>query len=689
MKMRFYRYLVALIAVALLAVGCCDKYDVTIATLLEEMTSYENVMEWSGDEYRVLQQSSYDRLSVAPDKEGWYAINDGFGFIRTEENEGRTEKVLFEESGAGAITRIWITTQNPRGVVRFYFDGSTSPDWIVPAYDLMQFGIEELGAGLLQAHTSYEAGVKGGSTLWLPIPYASGCKVTLEEDAAIGAVPHYFHFTYRKYPEGVRVESLSVEVAQKYARKIAKADRVLQNPQSALPCGKKQSWQQGLQPSDTLRMELAGGSRKVNRLRFCVDGFAKEDYEQLLRSLVLVCEFDGKQTVWAPLSDFSGGGIGAPKVDSWYLFSNGKGVVESRWPMPYRESAVVMLYNASDIPCNIEVVADTSPKKWSDNTMYFHASWKQERGLNFYNQYLQVNIWDWNFNSFEGRGVYRGDVLSLFNHSRAWYGEGDEKIWVDDDTFPSHFGTGVEDYYNSSWAPVVPFYTPFGGAPRADLDSSMGYNGWVRTRNLDCIPFAHKMCFTMEMKGWVDGQVDYATTSFWYGDKESHVAKTSGLEEIGASLPLPPEDPSKYQIDGAIEMEDVRFSHKSDALNINRQGMAEFLDGKWSRAAHLLGFGGKEGDSVEFVLRNLEDGDYNLRLYATKAGDYGIIAIDVNGRRTKTLDLYDTKVTKLDAVDLGCVRVEDGELELKVEIVGKNRKSAGYVFGLDCVTLTK
>lgn len=33
------------------------------------------------------------------------------------------------------------------------------------------------------------------------------------------------------------------------------------------------------------------------------------------------------------------------------------------------------------------------------------------------------------------------------------------------DTFPSFMGTGTEDYYNCSWAPVVPFATPFGRAP--------------------------------------------------------------------------------------------------------------------------------------------------------------------------------------------------------------------------------
>ena len=109
---------------------------------------------------------------------------------------------------------------------------------------------------------------------------------------------------------------------------------------------------------------------------------------------------------------------------------------------------------------------------------------------------------------------------------------------MDDDTFPSHFGTGTEDYYNSSWAPVVPFYTPFGGAPRADLESSHGYNAFYRTRHLDGIPFNKSFKFDIEMLGWKRGEADYATTIYWYGDPEAQVFGTSGIEEAAGSCCL-------------------------------------------------------------------------------------------------------------------------------------------------------
>lgn len=38
-----------------------------------------------------------------------------------------------------------------------------------------------------------------------------------------------------------------------------------------------------------------------------------------------------------------------------------------------------------------------------------------------------------------------------------WWGEGDEKFFVDGERFPSTFGTGSEDYIGYAWAAEPPF----------------------------------------------------------------------------------------------------------------------------------------------------------------------------------------------------------------------------------------
>mgnify|MGYP000119799446 CR=1 FL=1 len=70
------------------------KSPITVETLLEEMTSYDEMTRYPALPYRSMQQSSYDRRSVSPDRPGWFANDDGEGFIRLEEHNGRKEKVL-------------------------------------------------------------------------------------------------------------------------------------------------------------------------------------------------------------------------------------------------------------------------------------------------------------------------------------------------------------------------------------------------------------------------------------------------------------------------------------------------------------------------------------------------------------------------------------------------------------------
>ena len=298
---------------------------------------------------------------------------------------------------------------------------------------------------------------------------------------------------------------------------------------------------QVLQPGDSLWIDLPQGENAVYEISFQLANADSTAYAQLMRNLIFKADFDGRSTVWVPLSDYSGGGMGAPAVDSWFLSADGQGKVVSRWLMPYKTEGRLLLQNISAHTADVSMKVGTAPLPWGERSLYFHASWRQQTGLPVYDHPDDdANCREWNFATLTGRGIYKGDVLTLYNHSRAWYGEGDEKIWVDEDSFPSHFGTGTEDYYNSSWAPVVTFQTPFGGAPRADQASSHGYNTFFRTRNLDGIPFSSLLRFDIELLSWVSGTVDYATTVYWYGDAVAKAVGTSGTEEaIKKLLPIP------------------------------------------------------------------------------------------------------------------------------------------------------
>lgn len=511
-----------------LAVVCCcikeeSSYDVTLESLLREMTCRDAITRFPDPFYKQAQISSYDRRTVAKGEPGWWANDDGAGYERLDTISGRYEKVMCDLKGAGAVTRIWMTTKEKFGTMRIYLDGSKKPQIVIPAYDMKRFPID-IPPGLSLTHTHYVDDMTGvgGNSFFFPIPFAEGCKIIFEEPDITIKIPRYYHIGYRMYQEGTSVKTFTIKEANRLTPLIDSVSQALLEARKSdsIPVGEDVFTDRELKAGESLDLSLPTGTMAVNRLTVKVFGVSEEDYPEIMRKLNIEATFDGVKTVSAPLSDFSGGGIGAPPTDGWWLYSDGKGEVICRFPMPYRSEAAIRVVNRSDKNVGIALAAQVNPYEWTDNSLYFHTSWQFEEGIPVSPDYDSDNNLDWNFVTIHGRGKYVGDLLTLNNHAIDWYGEGDEKIFVDGESFPSHTGTGTEDYFNCSWAPVVPFLTPYGGAPRADEVSSHGLNAFLRTRILDDIPFRESFKFDIEMLSWHYGTVDYYTTAFWYGDNE-------------------------------------------------------------------------------------------------------------------------------------------------------------------------
>lgn len=509
---------------------------ITLESLLDEMVSFESAAYFPDQEYTCKQISSYDRRSVSPDEDFWFANGDGNGYMRLDIIDGRTEKVMFEADGPGVVTRIWMTTSVKNGVLRFYFDGEKVPRFEIPAYDMKQTPFYA-GEALSLIHTNYSQDPvgTGGNTFMLPIPYQKSCRITFEEPDYEKKPPRYYQVNYRTYGKKTKVQTFDLSTVNALKDRIRKINNLLLNPPT-FGSGVKSEIESLVEVNKSIKLELPQGSNAVRSFDLdikCGNG----DFGKMMRNIILKITFDGKETVWVPLSDFSGAGFGSPKVESWYMSADGKGRITCRWVMPYQKQATVELENTFQYSVRVKVKAHSTAWKWTPNTLYFHTSWKQQRDIPLLKYDTKDGNLDWNFTTLTGRGVFRGDLLSLYNYAPNWYGEGDEKIWVDNDTFPSHFGTGTEDYYNCSWAPVVPFHTPFGGAPRADNPSSHGFNAFMRTRNLDDIPFNNKFRFDLEMISWTNGEVDYASTSYWYGDLDSQVIHKPLKEDLLQRIP--------------------------------------------------------------------------------------------------------------------------------------------------------
>ena len=174
--------------------------------------------------------------------------------------------------------------------------------------------------------------------------------------------------------------------------------------------------------------------------------------EQALRSIVLEISFDGQRTVWVPVGDFFGIGYHQIYTNTWNTSATEDGQMDAYWVMPFKENCTITLNNYGKEEIRItDAIAEYGKWKWDGRSMLFGSSWHQYSGIDV-GKVKPMNgdscgIFDVNYVTLNGRGVYVGDGITLFNPDLYfWWGEGDEKVYVDHENFPSHIGTGTEDY---------------------------------------------------------------------------------------------------------------------------------------------------------------------------------------------------------------------------------------------------
>jgi hypothetical protein len=606
-------------------------------------------------------------------------------FIRTEENQGRKERVMLDAAGPGCIVRFWLTTDtNKKGTLRVYLDGGTEPGLAFPGYDLLS-GDLKIGPPLVQPHPGYRPDGGGGNTLYLPIPYAKHCKITCEE---AGQGSRYYQINYRTYAPGTAVQTFTRAALEAARPAVELVNKALLTPPDETP-GQAIVVEKQIAAGGEHSLDLPPGPAAVRRLELRVPVDQAASAGRILRSLVLQINCDGESTVWCPVSDFFGSGVGLNPVHSWYRTVLANGTMVCRWVMPYQKGARLTLANLAEQPVNVSLRATVGPWSWDERSMHFHGAWRYEAGLK------TPPYRDWNFVRVAGRGVYVGDTLALFNPIATWYGEGDEKIWVDGESFPSHMGTGTEDYYGFSYAPMPVHQTPFCGEPRLDQPMTQGHNTLTRTRNLDGIPFRRSLQFDMELISWKPTTLTYAATTYWYAlpgsssdvqpqPREAALPVPTLAEAIAAAAP--PRKP------GAVEGETMKVLAKSGDFFVGEQDMDPFGGERWSNGRHLLGKTTATGDWVEIECPAPDTAPHKLVLYATQAPDYATLRFRVNGQAVPaTFDGYAEAVQPAPAFALGVFEPRNGKFTLRAEVVGANpaAKGAKYFFGLDYVVLQK
>ena len=658
---------------------------VSLSSLLDEMIDRDALTRFPDPAYVCVQASSYDRDSKSPNEPGWFANADTAQFIREETRhlagtpaETRKEWVLMDAEGPGAIVRWWITAPHYKAVFRIYLDGNDTPAIEAPIGDLIG-GNYLTGAPLSAVRAN-------GRNLYLPIPYAKHCKVTVDNMPDQGNL--YYQINYRIYDKGTNVESFTMENCKSLKNKIDSVQKTLLAPGDDIA-------NSGSSASPTSILIPKGGSPVVLptmnspnavlcRIILKIDARG-EELAQALRSTVISIKFDGKETAWCPLGDFFGCGVGLNPYKSWYTRVIGDGTLLSFWRMPFKKSAEASLINYGDRDIKVvQCMLSIEPYNWDERSMYFHADWRQERNIE---TVAGDGTKDWNYIKLKGRGVFVGDVLSVLNRNPGWWGEGDEKVYVDGETFPSHFGTGTEDYYGYAWCTPEFFDSPFHFQPRAEGPANYGHATNGRVRLLDGIPFTKDFRFDMEVWHWVKTRIDYSVVNFWYGLEGTELVDFQSRADQIVEV----KSPVSYHTPMSLEIPGFKIEKAPTAGTIQNQGMQGFArEGrKWDNDDQLWWTGARPGAKLELILEADKDGAYKLVGELTKARDYAIAQFRVNGVKVgEPIDLYNPEVIPTGAVEIGSIDLKTGTHVVEIEIVGKNDKAdPGYMVGIDRLRL--
>ena len=653
------------------------KEPISLESLLKEMTDRSAVASFPDPAFTCKQASSYDRAAKSPE-ENWFANGDASQFVREEVNNGRKEWVMMEEEGPGAIVRWWITAPHYRNTIRVYIDGSDTP--IIEANSGELLGGEALvGAPLSSPRAN-------GRNLYLPIPYAKSIKVTADKmwtgkpDEEQGNL--YYQINFRTYAEGTEVKSFTQEDL------VAAKDQIAEVSKKLLLLGSfgKEKYQiemvteaRKLGPDESFALETISGSRAVTALVVKVE---TEDVTQALRSLILEISFDeaaddGGQCpkkVCCPVGEFFGSGVGVNPYQSWYTRVKEDGVMVAYWVMPFQKKCDISVKNVGEEAVSVLLVATTKDWNWDDRSMYFHCNWRQQREI------PTRPMIDWEYIRLEGKGVFVGDVLSILNRVRDWLGEGDEKIYTDGETFPSHFGTGTEDYYGYAWCTPQFFEAPFHAQPRAEGPGNYGNATNLRFRSLDGIPFTKDFRFDMEVWHWhPTTEIDYAVATMWYGLPGAKAVEAPCCDAVIAEAKMP----VSYKSPAFMpQIEGFKFKSIPDG-QVSRQTMTQYAD-KWKNDAQLWWTGTHPGNKMELLVNLEKSGKQKLICGMTKAVDYGVAQFYLDGVKIgEPVDLFNDGVIHTGYVVIGEVDAEAGERKLTVEIIGKNAKSTNYMFGMD------
>jgi hypothetical protein len=671
---------IALACVALSTTVQGQTNTYTYADLTKRLTDLELLAVLPPPGEKTALASSYDRASqydAVHDKYvNWDANNDGMGIVRKEGNE----EVLAEIQGPGCIWRTW-SAKPEEGHVKIYLDGATTPAVDLPF--LSYFNQPGHSVAPFNRPNLVYAVPGPGFDNFTPIPFAKSCRIVADQGWGL-----YFHFNYTQFPAETVVPTFSMNLGKDDLAALDRANEILGK------CGEDPAGSRG--KIETVSTTIPSGGSKpifessgegaIVSVELKIDDMPKdiEKQRRLLGLLSIKMTWDGAKepAVWSLFGDFFGTAAGAAPFMTLPVGLRDDGTFYCYWYMPFAKGARIEIGNDTGASVSVQ------NKIWQEPLTRpiaelgrFHAKWHRDEFLP-----ERKDRWpDWTIVTTKGRGRFVGTQLHVWSPLRGWWGEGDEKFFVDGEKFPSTLGTGSEDYFGYAWGSGETFAKPFHAQPFSeDSHGHMDLDRWHITDN---VPFQTSFEGDIEKYFHNERPALYAAVAYWYlsaDGTDPYLTIPPLSERIGWCV-----RPPVYRVKDAIEAENMKVLDSSGE-HTDASELAGWKLNTWSNDYGLNWEAQRIGEKLKLQFTAPATGKFHLIAHFTHTSQSGIAQMSLDGAAVGSpTDLFNPEHDwgTLPERDLGVVEIKAGAHELGAEITGKNADSKGYLFGLDYIKL--
>ena len=284
-----------------------------------------------------------------------------------------------------------------------------------------------------------------------------------------------------------------------------------------------------IKPGETLEVCSAIGEGMITHMWFT--GYTGHGF--IMRIYWDGCEFP---SVEAPISAFFGCAYDEQFADikenypvlnsSVMLVTPARGY-NSYFEMPFKKSCRITIENRTDREENLYYMISGWYGSVGDDIGYFHAAYRQERPVQKGRAYVVLD-------GVKGRGKFMGMTFAsgMNGHNTCWV-EGEAKMYIDGEQYPSMNYTGTEDYFCGAYnfdvnGEYKEYTTPYAGMYKVrktdEIYRSQRYFNMYRWHITDPIYFKEDLKVTIQALGWrsegryLPLQDDISSVAYWYSD---------------------------------------------------------------------------------------------------------------------------------------------------------------------------